>query len=136
MELTPTVTRAAWFGAARHNQLVGLFFDPATTPDPERDDKLRAAQVELRPAGAAAWLGLRSSPVPSVAPIAISAPVGFSDVIACAFCETAAPTREFIRDQGWPAVDLIARTTEARHAAHQPSIAMVRSRTERASTGK
>jgi hypothetical protein len=42
-------------------------------------------------------------------PIALSGPVGLSDVIACAFCETAAPTREFIRDQGWPAVDLIAR---------------------------
>jgi hypothetical protein len=42
-------------------------------------------------------------------PIAISGPVGFSDVIACAFCETAAPTSQFIRDQGWPAVDLIAR---------------------------
>jgi hypothetical protein len=42
-------------------------------------------------------------------PIVIAGPVGLSDVIACAFCETAAPTREFIRDQGWPAVDLIAR---------------------------
>jgi hypothetical protein len=42
-------------------------------------------------------------------PIAIAGPVGFSDVIACAFCETAAPTREFVREQGWPAVDLIAR---------------------------
>jgi hypothetical protein len=42
-------------------------------------------------------------------PIAISGPVGFSDLIACAFCETTAPTRDFIRDQGWPAVDLIAR---------------------------
>jgi hypothetical protein len=97
-------------GAARNNQLVGLFFDPATTPDPERDDKLRAAQVELRPAERAAWLGMRSLACPGCGvPIAISAPVGFSDVIACAFCETAAPTREFIRDQGWPAVDLIAR---------------------------
>jgi len=42
-------------------------------------------------------------------PIAISAPVRFSDEIACAFCETIAPTRDFIREHGWPAVDLIAR---------------------------
>lgn len=42
-------------------------------------------------------------------PIAINGAVGFSDVIACAFCETTAPTREFLRDQGWPSVDLIAR---------------------------
>jgi hypothetical protein len=42
-------------------------------------------------------------------PIALNGPVGFSDEIACAFCEKTAPTREFIREQGWPAVDLIAR---------------------------
>jgi hypothetical protein len=89
---------------------VGLFFDPATTPDPEREDRLKAARVELRPAEKAAWLGTRSLACPSCdMPIAIAGPVGFSDVIACAFCETAAPTREFIREQGWPAVDLIAR---------------------------
>jgi len=89
---------------------VGLFFDPATTPDPERDDKLRAARVELRPAEKAAWLGSRSLACPSCdMPLAIAGPVGFSDEIACAFCEATAPTREFIREQGWPAVDLIAR---------------------------
>jgi hypothetical protein len=42
-------------------------------------------------------------------PIALSGPVGLSDSIACAFCESEAPVREFIREQGWPAVDLIAR---------------------------
>ena len=89
---------------------MGLFFDPATTPDPERDDKLRAARVELRPAEKAAWLGSRSLACPSCdMPLAIAGPVGFSDEIACAFCEATAPTREFIREQGWPAVDLIAR---------------------------
>jgi hypothetical protein len=87
-----------------------LFFDPSTTPDPERDDKLRAARVELRPAERAAWLGTRSLACPNCdVPIALSGRVGFSDEIACAFCETTAPTRDFIRDQGWPAVDLIAR---------------------------
>jgi hypothetical protein len=91
---------------------VGIFYDPASTPGPERDERLSAAagRVELRPAERAAWLGTRSLACPECGvPIAIAGPVGFSDVIACAFCETAAPTREFIREQGWPAVDLIAR---------------------------
>jgi hypothetical protein len=91
---------------------MAMFYDPATTPDPERDERLRAAaaRVELRPAERAAWLGVRSLACPTCdVPIAISGTVGFSDEIACAFCETTAPTREFIREQGWPAVDLIAR---------------------------
>jgi hypothetical protein len=89
-----------------------LFFDPASTPDPERDERLRAtaARVELRPAERAAWLGMRSLACPECGmPISLSASVGWHEPIACAFCETTAPTREFIRDQGWPAVDLIAR---------------------------
>jgi hypothetical protein len=96
----------------RNNHSVGVFFDPASTPDPERDERLRAsaARVELRPAERAAWLGMRSLACPECdVPIALSGPVALSDEIACAFCETAAPVREFIRDQGWPAVDLIAR---------------------------
>jgi hypothetical protein len=91
---------------------VGIFYDPASTPGPERDERLSAAagRVELRPAERAAWLGSRSLACPSCdMPIALAGSVGFSDEIACAFCETTAPTREFIRDQGWPAVDLIAR---------------------------
>ena len=95
----------------RNNQVVGMF-DPSASQDPEREEVLRAAaaRVEIRPAQRAAWLGMRSLACPECGvPIALSGPVGLSDVIACAFCETAAPTREFIRDQGWPAVDLIAR---------------------------
>ena len=91
---------------------MGIFYDPASTPDPERDERLRAAaaRVELRPAERAAWLGVRSLACPACdVPIAITQPIAFSDEIACAFCETIAPTREFLRDQGWPAVDLIAR---------------------------
>jgi hypothetical protein len=90
---------------------MGLFFDPATTPDPDRERlKGIAGRVELRPAERAAWLGIRSLACPECdMPLALSGPVGFSDDIACAFCETVAPTREFIRNQGWPAVDLIAR---------------------------
>jgi hypothetical protein len=91
-----------------------MFFDPASTPDPERDERLRAAaaRVELRPAERAAYLGTRSLACPVCdMPIAIAGPVGFADEIACAFCESTAPTRDFLRDQGWPAVALIARIT-------------------------
>jgi hypothetical protein len=91
---------------------VGLFYDPASNLDPERDERLRAAaaRVEIRPAERAAWLGMRSLACPECdMPLALSGPVGFSDQIACAFCETVAPTREFLRENGWPAVDLIAR---------------------------
>ena len=91
---------------------MGIFYDPASNPGPERDERVSAAagRVELRPAEKAAWLGTRSLACPACdMPIALAAPVGFSDVIACAFCETTAPTREFIREHGWPSVDLIAR---------------------------
>ena len=89
-----------------------MFYDPASSQDPERDERLRAAaaRIELRPAGRTAGLGVRSLACPNCdVPIAIPGRIGFSDEIACAFCETSAPAREFIRDQGWPAVDLIAR---------------------------
>jgi hypothetical protein len=42
-------------------------------------------------------------------PIALGSPVRWSEPIACAFCEGIAPTREYVRMQGWPAVELIAR---------------------------
>ncbi|MFL5907480.1 MAG: hypothetical protein ACJ75Z_07790 [Solirubrobacterales bacterium] len=91
---------------------MGLIFDPSARPDPQREDRLKAeaARVELRPAERAAWLGMRSLACPECGmPIALPGTVGWGELIACAFCETAAPTREFIRDQGWPAVALIAR---------------------------
>ena len=113
MELTPPTPPPAWpTWAQRNNQGVGLFYDPASNLDPERDERLRAAaaRVEIRPAERAAWLGVRSLACPECdMPLALSGPVGFSDEIACAFCETVAPTREFIRENGWPAVHLIAR---------------------------
>ena len=91
---------------------MGLFYDPASNLDPEREERLRAAtaRVEIRPAERAAWLGMKSLACPECdMPLALTGPVSFSDEIACAFCETTGPTRAFIRDQGWPAVDLIAR---------------------------
>ena len=91
---------------------MGLFVDPAATPDPEREDQQRAAaaRVEIRPAERTAWLAVRSLACPECGvPIALSGPVSWQESIACAFCETVAPTRDFVRDHGWPAVDLVAR---------------------------
>jgi hypothetical protein len=89
-----------------------LYFDPAAKPDPDREHRLKgvAGRIELRPAERAAWLGMRSLACPECGvPIRISAPVSWHEYISCAFCEAEAPTHEFIRDQGWPEVDLIAR---------------------------
>jgi hypothetical protein len=112
-ELTPTgAPPDRSTGHERNNQAVGLFIDPAATPDPERDERLRgtAARIELRPAARAAWLGTRSLACPDCGmPIALGGTVGWDEEIACAFCEQVAPTRAFVRRQGWPAVDLIAR---------------------------
>jgi len=90
---------------------VGIF-DPSANRDSERDEVLgaAAARVELRPARRTAWLGMRSLACPECGvPIAISGPIGWHEQLACAFCETTAPTRDFVQEHGWPAVDLIAR---------------------------
>ena len=89
-----------------------MHIDPAATPDPERDERLRgkAARVELRPAERAAWLATRSLACPDCGmPLALGGPVGWDEEIACAFCEQIAPTREYVRRHGWPSVELIAR---------------------------
>ena len=91
---------------------VALHLDPNSRPDPEREDELRAhgARVELRPSERVARLAVRSLACPCChVPVAIAAPVGWDEQIACAFCETAAPTSEFIQEHGWPQVELIAR---------------------------
>lgn len=86
--------------------------DPHSVPDPEREDELRAngAQIELRPSSRVAELAVRSLACPSCGvPVTIDAPVGWNERIACAFCESSAETREYVRDEGWPRVRLIAR---------------------------
>ncbi|MGH2956779.1 MAG: hypothetical protein ACRDL6_07280 [Solirubrobacterales bacterium] len=91
---------------------MSLHLDPQSSPDPEREDELRAngAEIELRAAERAAWLGTRSLACPECGvPIALSAPVGWDEEIACAFCEQVAPTRHYIHRHGWPSVELIAR---------------------------
>ena len=87
-------------------------FDPISRPDPERDERLRATagQVEIRPRARVAYLATRSLACPECGmPISLAGPVGWGEPIACAFCEQIAPTRDFLRPQGWPEVDLIAR---------------------------
>ena len=91
---------------------MALQFDPAARPDPEREYRLRgsAARVEIRPATRVAHLGTRSLACPECGvPIALTAPVGWNEEIACAFCESVAATPEYVQRQGWPAVDVIAR---------------------------
>ena len=91
---------------------MALHLDPQSQPDPEREDELRAngARIELRPSQRVARLAVRSLACPSCGvPVAISGPIGLRETIACAFCESAAPTREYVREHGWPRVELIAR---------------------------
>jgi hypothetical protein len=87
-------------------------FDPSARPDPQRDERQRATttHVEIRPSERTAHLAVRSLACPSCGvPVAINGPVGFDQVLFCDFCEEAAPTREYVREQGWPRVDLVAR---------------------------
>ncbi len=86
-------------------------FEPHLPPQPDRDRELRAtgARVEYRPAERVARLGVRSLACPECEmPLAIAGPVGWSEEIACAFCEARAPTRAFVRREGWPEVELRA----------------------------
>jgi hypothetical protein len=91
---------------------MGLFLDPIGRDDPEREQRLKgtAGQVEIRPAERAGYLATRSLACPACGmPIALGGPVGWRESVACAFCESVAPTRDYLRDHGWPEVDLIAR---------------------------
>ncbi len=86
--------------------------DPQAQPNPEREDTLRAkaGRIEIRPSERYAQLAVRSLACPACEmPLALSAPVGWDEEIACAFCESRAQTREFIRLSGWPEVELRAR---------------------------
>jgi hypothetical protein len=86
-------------------------FEPHLPPEPDRDSDLRetGARIEYRPAERIARLGVRSLACPDCEmPLALPGPVGLNEEIACAFCETRAPTRAFVRGQGWPEVELRA----------------------------
>lgn len=87
-------------------------FEPHVQPDPEREDQMRStgARIEIRPSARVAQLGVRSLACPSCdMPLALSGPVGWNEEISCAFCEWTAPTRAYVRERGWPEVDLLVR---------------------------
>ncbi|CAN5483675.1 hypothetical protein BH20ACT15_BH20ACT15_03360 [soil metagenome] len=87
-------------------------FDPGSRPDPEREERLRASasRVEIRPARRALPLAVRSLACPECdMPLQIGSPASFDGAIECGFCDVVAPAREFIREQGWPPVQLVAR---------------------------
>lgn len=87
-------------------------FDPISQPDPERDERLRATagQAEIRPSARVAHLATRSLACPDCGvPIALGASVGWNEELACSFCDSIAPTRDYVRRHGWPEVELIAR---------------------------
>ena len=93
---------------------MALQFDPAARPDPDLEKHMRdgAARIEIRPAVKTAHLGVRSLACPECGvPVAISAPIGWAEQIACAFCESTAPTSAYVQRHGFPAVDVIARLT-------------------------
>jgi hypothetical protein len=86
-------------------------FEPHIPPQPDRENEMRStgARIEIRPSAKVAQLGIRSLACPACEmPLALPGPVGWDEEIACVFCETAAPTRQFIRAQGWPEVELRA----------------------------
>jgi hypothetical protein len=91
---------------------MALQFDPAARPDPEHEERLRgsAARIEYRPALRVAHLGTRSlACLECGVPIVLSAPVGWSEEIVCAFCGSVAPTGAYVQRNGWPEVDVVAR---------------------------
>jgi len=86
-------------------------FEPHIPPQPDRDNEMRStgARIEYRPAARVAQLGVRSLACPDCEmPLALGGPVGWDEEIACAFCEARAPTRSFVRREGWPEVELRA----------------------------
>ncbi|MSO40959.1 MAG: hypothetical protein EXQ70_03545 [Solirubrobacterales bacterium] len=91
---------------------MALHLDPGDFSDAEREERQQGtpARLELRPAQRVAHLGIRSLACPACGvPIAIGSPIKLRETLACAFCESTAPAREFLQARGWPEVDVIAR---------------------------
>ena len=87
-------------------------FEPHVQPDPDREDQMRSngARIEIRPAARTAQLAVRSLACPSCEmPIALPDTVSWRESIGCPFCDSWAPTRAYVREQGWPQVNVIAR---------------------------
>jgi hypothetical protein len=91
---------------------MALHLDPDRHLDPEREERQRgrAARIHYQPAARVASVGRRALACPSCGlPLALSDPVGLLELVACGFCESVAPTRDYLRADGWPGVELIAR---------------------------
>ena len=97
--------------AQRNNHGVAMF-EPHVQPEPDRENEMRStgARIEIRPSERVAHLAVRSLACPSCdMPLALAGTVRWNESIACAFCEGRAPTRAYVRERGWPQVELIAR---------------------------
>ena len=72
--------------------------------------RANTTRVEIRPGDRVAHLAIRSLACPACEmPLALAGPVSWTEPIACAFCESLAPTREYVRERGWPEVELVAQ---------------------------
>ena len=91
--------------------MAGFYMDPTGRPDPDREARKGiAGRVELRKQTRAAMLGTRGLACPACdMPLSIGAPLAWDQDAACPFCDEVAPTRAFVRDAGWPEVELVAR---------------------------
>jgi hypothetical protein len=91
--------------------MAGFYMDPTGRPDPDREvRKGIAGRFELREQRRAAVLGVRGIACPACdMPLSVAAPLVWDQLATCPFCDGVAPTREFIRDHGWPEVELVAR---------------------------
>ena len=91
--------------------MAGFYMDPTGRPDPEREARKGiAGRVELRPQRRSALLGMRGFACPACdMPLGVSGPLAWNELAACPFCDEVAQTREFIREHGWPEVELVAR---------------------------
>jgi hypothetical protein len=89
----------------------GFNLDPSGRPNPDRElRKGVAGRVEIRPQTRVTELGVRGLACPECdMPLVISSSLPWNGSAQCPFCETVAPTREFIRETGWPEVRLVAR---------------------------
>jgi hypothetical protein len=89
----------------------GFYMDPTGRPDPDREARKGiAGRIELRKQSRAAMLGIRGFACPACdMPLAVSEPLAWNQRAACPFCDEVAPTRDFVRDTGWPEVELVAR---------------------------
>ena len=91
--------------------MAGFYMDPTGRPDPDREQRKGiAGRFEIREQRRSTLLGIRGFACPACdMPLAVSAPLSWSALATCPFCDGVAPTHEFVRENGWPEVELVAR---------------------------